>query len=249
VSAREDVASYWDETIAAWLEPGWLIDSDLSRWADSYRGTGPGAVDFDVMPEPYIGSLSRTNPALVLLGLNPGQGDPDFQGRHGFFQQDIRKAGYSSWAAAAPYTSEAWESAHGRNKYHRDRVAFAQRLTGDASIAARDLLLVELYPFHSRRVTAVMAPPGDLLNRFILAPIAELDVEFVFAFGKPWVAAAAAMGLGSPRELPIPWTASGRRALSFRLNREQQLIVMHQSGYSGPPGEADTAALQRALGY
>ena len=138
---------------------------------------------------------------------------------------------------------------HGPNRYHRNRLQFARRLHGDPSIEATDLLYMELYPFQSKRVTGPMAPPPDLLARYILNPIAELDVPFVFAFGKPWLAVATAIGLGQGRQLDIAWATPSRSARSYPLTRRQSLIVMTQHAYSGPPGRADTEALRVTLAY
>lgn len=90
-------------------------------------------------------------------------------------------------------------------------------------------------------------PPRDLLTRFILDPIADLDVPHVFAFGKPWLAAAHQLGLGDGMALPVRWTTPSRQAQAFSLNQHQYLIIMTQHGYAGPPGAADTDALAAAL--
>lgn len=135
----------------------------------------------------------------------------------------------------------------GRNLYQQNRVNFARRFHQDDSIQAKDLLYLELHPFHSARVTAPIVPPAELLTRFVLHPIADLNVEQVFAFGKPWLTVARILGLGDGRALPVQWTTSSRRAQAFPLNERQQLIVMTQLGYAGPPGAADTDALAAEL--
>ena len=101
---------------------------------------------------------------------------------------------------------------------------------------------MELYPFHSAKVTGPILPPKDLLTRFILDPIADLDVAHVFAFGKPWLAAAHLLGLDDGKALPIQWATRSRQAQAFPLNQHQSLIVMTQHGYA-----ADTAALVTEL--
>lgn len=247
MSSRRGITEFWDEEIGRWARGDRALHPGLERWLAGYAGRGAGAVNLEVIPEPYIGSLDGPTPALVMLGLNPGAGVPGFQGSDGVYTRRIRETSYSEWAASGPYSDEAWESVHGRNRYQHARLTFARRLHEDPSIQATDLLFVELYPFHSKRVTAAMLPPHDLLQRFILDPLSELDVPHVFAFGKPWIAAAERLGLGAGGLLPVEWATPSRQARVFPLSRHQQLVVVTQRGYAGPPGAADTEALAGAL--
>jgi hypothetical protein len=63
----------------------------------------------------------------------------------------------------------------------------------DDEVAAGQLLALELHPWHSERVTAVSAPPVDITETFIWRPVAEMPVELVFAFGKPWMGVCRAL--------------------------------------------------------
>ncbi len=249
MSCRAEAVEFWNTEIGRWVEGDDRLHPDLERWRAAYAGRGDGAVDLSVFPEPYIGPLrSEHIPALVMLGLNPGAAAPQFQGIDGIYTERIRQSSYGEWAAGGPYSDAVWESANGRNRYHQNRLTFARRLHQDASIQASDLLYVELYPFHSKRVTGPIAPPPDLLTRFILDPIAELEVPFVFAFGKPWLAAATILGLGEGRRVPVDWATPSRDARSYPLTDHQSLIVVTQHGYAGPPGATDTEALVAAIG-
>lgn len=182
-----------------------------------------------------------------MFGLNPGPPAKEFQGVDGIFTREIAQASYSRWASSCPYTSPAWEAVNGRNRYHRNRLAFARRFNLDDTTRPEDLLYLELYPFHSKRVTAPIQPPRDVLDRFLLDPLAEIDTEFVFAFGKPWHAAAETLGLGSGQPVRAMWSTPSRQAQTYRLPSGQRLIVLTQDGYAGPPGEADTQALRNEL--
>lgn len=248
MGAREDAVRFWDEELARWTSGDLEMSPEARRWFISYSGKGDGATDLSVFPEPYIGPLAGSGaPALVMLGLNPGPPAPEFQGANGIFTRQIAQTSYRQWAGSGAYTSLAWESANGRNKYHRDRLSFARRFVMDDATQPEDLLYLELYPFHSKRVTAPIRPPRDVLDRFLLDPLAEIDVEFVFAFGKPWHAAAETLGLGSGLKVWAKWSTPSREARTYRLPSGQSLVVMSQGGYAGPPGESDTSALRAAL--
>lgn len=249
MSCRAEVVEFWNTEIGRWVGGDDQLHPDLERWRRAYAGSGDGAVDLSVFPEPYIGPLHREHsPALVMLGLNPGAAAPRFQGVDGIYTEQIRRTSYGEWAATGPYSDKAWESVNGPNRYQRNRLTFARRLHRDPSIQASDLLYVELYPFHSKRVTGPIAPPPDLLTRFVLDPIAELEVPVVFAFGMPWLAAATMLGLGEGRTLPVDWTTPSRDARRYPLTSDQSLVVITQRGYAGPPGPADTDALLAAIG-
>nr|WP_141679998.1 hypothetical protein [Tessaracoccus lapidicaptus] len=239
---------FWDREIGRWVTGDHRLHPDLERWRATYSGRGAGAVDMTMMPEPYIGPLGGNNtPALVMLGLNPGAPAPAFQSMEGIYTERVRETSYGDWASSGPYTDDAWETAHGRNRYHQNRLSFARRLHGDDSIQNHDLLYIELYPFHSKAVTAAIAPPSDLLSRFVLDPISELETPFVFAFGKPWLKAATRLGLGDGHQLLVSWATASRSARIFPLTRNQRLVVVTQLGYAGPPGASDTDALIGAL--
>jgi hypothetical protein len=94
----------------------------------------------------------------LILGLNPGQACLDFQGRNGIFAREIRERGsYSAWAAPFPYLGEKWSRVNGRNRYAYSRLRFAREWLQDQELAADQLLTLELYPWHSTRVTAPIA--------------------------------------------------------------------------------------------
>jgi hypothetical protein len=251
-SARERVADFWDQHVAAWLSGDDGLCDRLSRWHASYLGRGDGEVRRDAFIEPYGGDL-RGAPRMVMLGLNPGGVDLAFQGRDGIFAEEIREFGsYSQWATSTPYARSMWTDVHGANDYGRRRLRFARHWLEDDAISHSQLLTFELYPWHSTRVTAQMAPPEDLIEEFIWQPLAELPHECVFAFGKPWLAVCERLGLPEVGR----WGCGGsdlgsrvasRAAVAFELRSGQCVVVSWQSGYAGPFGRADAVRLRERV--
>ncbi|MBN7793837.1 anti-phage DNA glycosylase Brig1 [Microbacterium esteraromaticum] len=248
MSALSELVGFWDGEIARWIAGDTAVSHRLQPWFRSYTGKGRGEVRLDVFPEPYTGRLIGNRSPVVMLGLNPGAAVPEFQAPGGVFFEQLCSMPYSEWAATVPYASDAWESHAGRNRFYQSRFAFARRLLSDATWPEADGVFFELYPYHSSGVTAAMTPPADVLREFVLDPIGELDTQYVFAFGKPWFSVPARLGLRAGHELDVEWSVSSRRAQIFALPSGQDLVVMAQSGYAGPPGDADTEALARALG-
>jgi hypothetical protein len=249
---RGRIADFWDELTAAWLDGEDPLPDPLPRWYDSYKGRGDGEVTRDAFAEPYVGDL-RGAPRMVILGLNPGRACLDFQGRNGFFAREIRERGsYSQWAAPFPYLGEQWSRVNGRNRYAWSRLCFARQWLEDDELAANQMLTLELYPWHSTRVTAPISPDADIIEDFVWRPLADMPIEFVFAFGKPWLKVCNALGLpevgrwgrggvdfGSP--------VASRAAVAFWLPSGQWVVVSWQSGYAGPPGREDALRLRERL--
>jgi hypothetical protein len=252
VSAVKRVADLWDAVTADWLGGQDVLPAALEPWFASYSGRGAGRVTREAFAEPYIGDL-RGTPRFVTLGLNPGQAVLGFQARDGIFAKAIREAGsYSAWAASQPYLGETWTPVHGRNRYATARLRFARGWLADPDLAPSELLTFELYPWHSTRVTAPILPPKDIVEDFVWQPLAEIPVEFVFAFGKPWLGACQALGLpergrwghgGQDFGSPV----ASRTVVVFELPSGQSAIVLWQSGYAGPPALDDAQRLRERL--
>jgi len=228
------------------------MSEPLRKWFASYQGTGSGSVTREGFCEPYTGDLLGS-PKFVVLGLNPGRFFPDFQARDGIFANEIREHGsYSRWMATAPYYRAPWTTTVGPNRYFLRRLTFARRWLNDNTVVERELLIFELYPWHSTSVTGAMKPPGAIIDEFVWRPIGEIKVPFVFAFGRPWHDVAhnlnlppvCALGLGGR---PYGSAVAGRAIRVYELPSGQQLVVEWHPGDAGPPGETEVAVLRDAL--
>ena len=69
---------------------------------------------------------------------------------------------------------------------------------------------------NSSAVTAPITPDRRLIDEFVWAPIADLDVEHVFAFGAPWGRVADRLGLTEQR-VEVDLNVSSRRVRMFEL--------------------------------
>lgn len=256
--AREHALDRWDAFVQHWLDGAEEFHAPFDRWWSSYGGRGVGAPTREALPELYVGDWHK--PRLVTLAINPGAADFTFQGRTGYFARQVRDMGYRAWAGADPYGGELWEArnmvnrvrANGRrvNPHREDRLRFAARWLNDPGVDGRELLMLELYPWHSPKVTGLIRPPPAVLEEFIWAPLAELDIQTVFAFGAGWVRAAFALGLtAGDRWPPGTFHKEMRQGVVFPLiNGRQRLVVLWQSGYAGPPGAPDAERLRELLG-
>ncbi len=113
--------------------------------------------------------------------------------------------------------------------------------------------MFELYPWHSTAVTAPIKPPSDVLDYFIWQPIAELDVEYVFAFGRPWEGVAERLGYPLVTALGLGGKAYGssvpsRAVRLYELPSKQKLVIMWHSGSAGPPSKDEVEVLRAAIG-
>ncbi len=251
---RRWVADFWDEVVQSWLDGQNPMPDPLSEWYGGYQGRGLGKATRDGFPEPYLTDLRGVvhEPRVVLLGLNPGRYLPDLQARNRAFADEIRGAGsYSAWVLTCPYVRDPWQSRYGVNIYQSARLNFTRRWLDDPAATHLDFAIFELYPWHSARVTAPIRPAPGIIDRFVWQPIAEIGVDEVWAFGRPWQAVAERLGLSQVRHLGRagePFSAvNSRTVLVYRLPSGQRLIVSWQSGYAGPPGRADVDTLRTLL--
>ncbi len=256
VSAREQVADLWDHVLAEWMngrevwtEPG---HDDLARWFASYAAP----VDLQYYPDPYVGDLrgQQQPPKLVLMGLNPGRAHASLQARGGIWAEGIRLRGYSHFHDRIPLDNSVWTAADGKDsEYWRKVTYFARRWCGEPELSPSEILNLELYPWHSDRVTAPIRPPSDVLTRYVWDPLAEVDVPVAFAFGKPWLAAAEGIGLhrvawlGDHSDAQAPLSMKSWNVVVFRLPSTQHLVVSWQTGSGSPPGASRIPELRAVL--
>lgn len=252
--ARERVADLWDDVVARWLDGDRTLPPDLARWKASYAGQ----TDEDCYPDPFVGDLrgETGDPALVVLGINPGVGYPQLQAPDGIWAQRIAKTGYSRCLDRVPFGDDAWTELHGRDSTYWNRLMkFARRYTGQPSLGVPQVLNLELYPWHSPSVDGLMQPPAELLDTYVWQPVAELPrIRHVFAFAKGWFGICAELGwpllhqYGGPGQPPVPgWTGKGWNLAVFAMPSGQRAVVSWQSGYAGPPGAERTEALRALL--
>jgi hypothetical protein len=257
MGARAEMLDRWDEASRTWLAGGVTLRAPFDSWWSSYRGSGDGAPTLEAMAEPYVGNWDA--PKLVTLALNPGQAEFGFQGRGGRFADQVASLTYRGWAKTDPYGSADWESFNTVNRArrsgrrinpHREKLLrFARRWQLDENVQGSDLLMVELYPWHSKKVNATIAPPRAVLDEFVWGPLAEVNVDTVFAFGKPWVQVAKRLGLEETHVWDRDaFCSPAREGAAFLLpSQRQRLVVLWQSGYAGPPGDADVQRLRDLL--
>lgn len=246
-----ELTSFWDDAIGAFLDGRPTSDGRLDNWMRAYKGRGRGEVDHEALPEPFLGPLAGT--AGVFLALNPGQSHHEFQGRNGLFADEIRRLGsYTAWAATWPYFRPSWTNVMGRNRHHASRLKFLQTWLGSEEIREDSMTSFELYPWHSKAVTARMAPDPNVIQEFVWDPIADLGNVPIFAFGAPWFDVIDALGLevvdrlgDGGRDFGSP--VDSRSALVARTSGGNLVVAIKQLGYAGPPAAADTHRLKAAV--
>lgn len=252
---RTQLAQFWDEATRAFLA-GRDLDGDLRRWAAAYTGRGDCAPDMSALAEPFLGDISL-NPRAVFLTLNPGRAAPDFQYATGRFASNIaRRGSYAAWAATWPYATPAWTDVMGGNGHARAMLQFARRWHEDASLRLADVVLFELYPWHSTRFDSNRCDVDpELLREYVFEPIESFDPAVpVFAFGAPWMKLLEANAdrwgmtvvdrLGSPQR-PWPGRSPTRRALALRTAAGRLVLTVRQQGTARPPGDSETAVLRK----
>jgi hypothetical protein len=116
-----------------------------------------------------------------------------------------------------------------------------------------DLLMFELYPWHSTSITGKMRCPPDIVDQFIWQPLSELPIDPLFAFGRPWESVANALNLPLVDALGLGGRRYGSQASSravrvFALPSGQRLVIEWHQGGAGPPQSTEVDRLRDALG-
>ncbi|MGH8893107.1 MAG: anti-phage DNA glycosylase Brig1 [Actinomycetes bacterium] len=258
-SSRQRVADFWDEHLNAWLSGDEPRSPALAGWQDSYRGTGHGEVDLSCYPDPYTGDLRGTSrePRMVVLGLNPGVGYRELQGRNplGEWSRRIAATSYSQCLDRIPHQNAAWGALHGKDSpYWTKMVNFARRWCDDPTLDARDILNMELYPWHSNGIHgSAITPPAALIDEFVWQPVSETTPPQIFAFGADWRRLCTALGLEQiawygPGHCPLADPTKGRwNVVVYAMPSGQRAIVSWQLGSGSPPGTTRLPELRRIV--
>lgn len=257
---RAQVADFWDEVLDGWHSGPEHLVAPLDRWHNSYQGKGDGRVDLDHYPDPYVGDLrgERGEPRLVFLGLNPGIGYDQLQGDEGTWTRRIRRLGYSRCFERSPAEdSVTWKQMHGgkESAYWRNVIRFAGRWVDDPEVGVHDLLNLELYPWHSRKIVGAMRPPPDLVDDLVWKPVQEAPVGEIFAFGRAWLDVCRNLGLEEvctygPDTEPVPGSPMQHwRVSMFRLDSGQLVVASSQMGSGSPPGPERVRLLQDLVAH
>jgi hypothetical protein len=264
---RNEIADFWDNAVNDWLgstsDQDWLrrlrskgSNDPLLRWFNSYNGQ----IDLNHGIESFSGDLrgKQNEPRLVVLGLNPGIAYDAILSRSGVWHQNIiQSGGYSfCFKRSPPADPDVWIALHGKTSAYWDRlIKFAQRWLRDPRADHNVILNFELYPWHSKSVTAGIDTPPDLAEHYIFEPIAEINVPQVFAFGAPWFEVGERLAARNKlKTIRTPYMVQGDSDTSrwtvglYELPSTQRLVVSSQSGFAGPPGEGRMEAFRRASG-
>ena len=252
-TACRAVSQTWDAVVENFLVGGGVSRS-LRPWSSSYRDRGKGAVQWDALPELFLGPL--TKPRGVFVALNPGRADPRFHGRNGIFAKEILEdyGSYTKWAASWPYLRNPWIASKGRNRHHSTRLRFLRDWTGDRELPSSAMACFELYPWHSPgfRGRLAVEEAQEFIEKHIWEPVAELGVP-VFAFGATWFSILKrAPGLQIVEQLgaggrPYGSRAGSRSVIVLRGNGGLTVIAENHRGNAGLPDREETILLRDEL--
>lgn len=245
--ARGRLSRLWDAEIARFLEGDTSVSPELLPWFESYSGRGDGTVDTKAFPEPFLGPLMG-RPKAAFLALNPGQVYERFQYPGGVFVKELEQTTYTEWAARWRYLDSDHEVVGGL-RFHGIRLRFLRGFLDDASLGPEDMLAFELYPWHSKKVTAAMAPDPQTIERFILEPIAESGAGFIFGFGSPWFRILEELGceeicrLGEGGDA-YATSVKSRIVRVFEGTGGAKVVIEKHMGGAGPPSVSETELLR-----
>jgi hypothetical protein len=124
-------------------------------------------------------------------------------------------------------------------------------------VESDEVVWFDLYPWHSKSWSSIDVRAADvqkLIDMYVAQPIAALNSDWVFAFGKAWFDVLPAIGFEKVVEIggtcADHWenqTPSRKVAVFENSVTECQIIGMRHSGSAGPPKRSEVASLRDHL--
>lgn len=246
----------WDSHITDWLAGGESVPAELMRWRELYQPPNAKyAPVFNAVPEPWVGDIANTPPAVV-LGLNPGHPETapanDWHSSVGAIAQEIRLAGsYSRWTAAGPFWQPQWQAR--KQPYWNARRKFLEGWLGHP-LGPGGVVGFELYPWHSVKwATSAMRIDAALLDAFVFEPAASSGAGLCFAFGADWFHVVRLLDmqvvcvLSGARGDWQDATPSRRVLVARHRALDLTIVAMKHSGGAGPPKPSERESIKAAL--
>ncbi len=181
----EELVLHWNEQIDRWITqadlgiPGDLRRMDTVAILACYQATDEQELDYDALPEPYVGDPLSEELQAVILTLNPGGTIPKWQ-RHpdGKLIDTVRLRGYHAIAAEwgfAPETRDWWFA----------RTALPARLTGGER-SLHGIVGIDMLPFHSVTYGRLQldADGRDWISRHVFKPAARIAARTALSRGR-----------------------------------------------------------------
>ncbi|MCT0231635.1 hypothetical protein KQ306_12340 [Synechococcus sp. CS-1324] len=255
MSKRLEIADFWDDYIHQWIKgdahlENWIglqsldLQDKLRRWKKAYSGKGVGAVDQTALPDPFYGDIRGEihHIQFVFLGLNPGIAYPGLQSREGVWTNRVRTSGFSRCYDRIPWKDPDWIRLHGKeSKYWVCLRNFAERLYGK-TIRKENILNLELFPWHSPRISGKLEVDSDVVKTFVFDPLAEVSTDFIFAFGRPWWDVCKMLGFeveshygDGQAPFPGPSSKGWNVVICTHVQLRARLVINWQPGNGNPP--------------
>ena len=179
-----------DSHLNPWLhvpsEPPYLLPCD-SQIISSYNAGHPNEnyqVQNKVLPEPFIG---KTTAPVVLLSLNPGFDDGNIaeHARAGF-QLLIRNNYRQEWAAFPFYYLDPGFESRGRQWWEKKLKPLLNMF--ERNCLAKSILLMEYFPYHSRRFrhASLKLPSQEYGFSLVHSAIGRKAVVVIMRAKKQW---------------------------------------------------------------
>ena len=220
------------------------------------------------MPEPFNGRLDR-KPKAIMLALNPGnafmgveswmgrQPMPDLQSRQGIFARQIEESdgSYTKWARQ-PFD---WPALNGGSPhpFFTSRMRFVNDWISNDTVEPDEVVWFDLYPWHSKSWSSIdvrQVHVQNLIDTYVAQPIAALDSDWIFAFGKSWFDVLPAIGFdkvveigGTGTDFWENQTPSRKVGVFASHTNESRVIAMRHSGSAGPPKQSEVTSLRKLL--
>ncbi|GAB6181202.1 hypothetical protein JCM14036_25210 [Desulfotomaculum defluvii] len=172
-------------------------DSFLNSYYHSYSSKNDETRRLDeYMPEPYIGNFSTAK--IAHININPG---PIIDFQH-WTEGEVAKSlhaeiikgnknVYDDWAKKFIYMD--FENDNAGTKFMEPRVKYFESVL-DCKLGKDDIVNMELYAWHSDKF-GKLRNTSEIFREYILEPLLDTQVKYVFLLRKPIVEATIKSGI------------------------------------------------------
>lgn len=210
-------------------------------------------VQADYIPEPYLGNFDTATVAMI--NLNPGGVLSKQHWTTGEIGKEFRRVNqdgndnfYDNWAKNNMYLDYMdnieKKCPDSGNQFMKERIENYFNIVLERNLTKKDILCLELFSWHSYKFGKVRNK-GKVFKEYILEPLLDTKVKYVFLLRAPIIEAAEQAGI-SLKTIEHNWKSS---SLNVKIGTYEGIIFIATKNFmKGYPGtQEDKEVIKRKI--
>lgn len=216
-------------------------DVIIKDYYESYNAKSKESeIKLPYMPEPYLGDFSIAK--IANINLNPGPVIEFQQWIHGdvykLFSKKLDEGVenfYDEWAKEFIYMNFNDVNKLDKGmKFMKNRINYFEKVL-EREVSKRDIVNMEVFAWHSDKFGKI-ENMGKIFKEFILEPIMDTDIEYVFLLRRPNIEAAKEAGV-KLKEINCKWSS---KTLKVEIGmHNNKIFIGTVNNVKGYPGKVE----------